>query len=175
MRCCAQAEAELTGVLEYPDHYSYTLADWQRIARSAQNADMVVTTEKDLVKLERFPFVRDSLYALRLEVRWIEDEDRLLGNDYRRVQHLRSPLTAETRERRVPRWPLSQDLLDILACPKCKGELRLTEQQDGLACAGVQAALSDQGRHPDHADRRGAAAEVKRLPRRQFKRRSRPR
>jgi uncharacterized protein YbaR (Trm112 family) len=29
---------------------------------------------------------------------------------------------------------LSQDLLDILACPKCKGELRLTEQQDGLAC-----------------------------------------
>jgi uncharacterized protein len=29
---------------------------------------------------------------------------------------------------------LSQDLLDILACPKCKGELRLTEPQDGLAC-----------------------------------------
>ena len=29
---------------------------------------------------------------------------------------------------------LSQDLLDILACPKCKGALRLTEQQDGLAC-----------------------------------------
>ncbi|HTY53933.1 MAG TPA: tetraacyldisaccharide 4'-kinase [Candidatus Binataceae bacterium] len=73
-----QAEAELTGVLEYPDHYSYTLADWQRIARSAENADMVVTTEKDLVKLERFPFVRDFLYALRLEVRMDEDQDRLL-------------------------------------------------------------------------------------------------
>jgi len=29
---------------------------------------------------------------------------------------------------------LSQDLLDILACPKCKGELRLTEKQDGLIC-----------------------------------------
>jgi len=29
---------------------------------------------------------------------------------------------------------LSQDLLDILACPKCKGELRLTDQQDGLIC-----------------------------------------
>jgi uncharacterized protein YbaR (Trm112 family) len=29
---------------------------------------------------------------------------------------------------------LSQDLLDILACPKCKGELRLTDQQDGLVC-----------------------------------------
>jgi uncharacterized protein YbaR (Trm112 family) len=29
---------------------------------------------------------------------------------------------------------ISQELLDILACPKCKGELRLTEQQDGLVC-----------------------------------------
>jgi uncharacterized protein YbaR (Trm112 family) len=29
---------------------------------------------------------------------------------------------------------ISQELLDILACPKCKGELHLTEQQDGLIC-----------------------------------------
>jgi uncharacterized protein len=29
---------------------------------------------------------------------------------------------------------ISQELLDILACPKCKGELKMTEKQDGLAC-----------------------------------------
>ena len=29
---------------------------------------------------------------------------------------------------------ISQKLLDILACPKCKGEVRLTEKKDGLAC-----------------------------------------
>ena len=29
---------------------------------------------------------------------------------------------------------VSQDLLDILACPKCKGELRLTDKRDGLVC-----------------------------------------
>ena len=29
---------------------------------------------------------------------------------------------------------LSQDLLDILACPKCKGDLRLSDGQDGLIC-----------------------------------------
>jgi uncharacterized protein YbaR (Trm112 family) len=29
---------------------------------------------------------------------------------------------------------LSKDLLDILACPKCKGSIRLTEAQDGLIC-----------------------------------------
>lgn len=29
---------------------------------------------------------------------------------------------------------LSQDLLEILACPKCKGEVHLNEKQDGLVC-----------------------------------------
>ena len=29
---------------------------------------------------------------------------------------------------------LSKNLLDILACPKCKGDLRLNEAGDGLIC-----------------------------------------
>jgi uncharacterized protein YbaR (Trm112 family) len=29
---------------------------------------------------------------------------------------------------------LSQELLDILACPKCKGPLRLADAKDGLQC-----------------------------------------
>ncbi|MCG8333636.1 MAG: Trm112 family protein [Proteobacteria bacterium] len=29
---------------------------------------------------------------------------------------------------------LNEKLLEILACPKCKGDLNLTEQQDGLIC-----------------------------------------
>jgi uncharacterized protein YbaR (Trm112 family) len=29
---------------------------------------------------------------------------------------------------------LSKELLDILACPKCKGDVQLTEKQDGLVC-----------------------------------------
>ncbi len=29
---------------------------------------------------------------------------------------------------------LSQELLDILACPKCKGEVHLNEKEDGLIC-----------------------------------------
>ena len=27
-----------------------------------------------------------------------------------------------------------QKLLDILACPKCKGDLELTNEKDGLVC-----------------------------------------
>lgn len=29
---------------------------------------------------------------------------------------------------------ISKELLDILACPKCKGEIRLNETEDGLIC-----------------------------------------
>jgi len=29
---------------------------------------------------------------------------------------------------------ISKELLDILACPKCKGDIHLTEAQDGLIC-----------------------------------------
>jgi uncharacterized protein len=30
--------------------------------------------------------------------------------------------------------PISQELLDILACPKCKGDIHLNETKDGLIC-----------------------------------------
>jgi uncharacterized protein len=29
---------------------------------------------------------------------------------------------------------ISNELLEILACPKCKGDIQLTEQGDGLIC-----------------------------------------
>ena len=29
---------------------------------------------------------------------------------------------------------ISKELLDILACPKCKGDIHLNETQDGLIC-----------------------------------------
>ena len=30
--------------------------------------------------------------------------------------------------------PINKELLEILACPKCKGDLKLTEKEDGLIC-----------------------------------------
>jgi uncharacterized protein YbaR (Trm112 family) len=33
---------------------------------------------------------------------------------------------------------LSQDLLDILACPRCKGDVRLNERKDGLICSACK-------------------------------------
>ncbi len=61
-------EGEIVQVLEYPDHHVYDTRAWKHIAQLAKDADLVVTTEKDLVKLERFPFARGKLVALRLGV-----------------------------------------------------------------------------------------------------------
>lgn len=33
---------------------------------------------------------------------------------------------------------IDRELLDILACPQCKGEIRLTDTGDGLVCAACR-------------------------------------
>jgi hypothetical protein len=33
---------------------------------------------------------------------------------------------------------IQKDLLEILACPKCKGPLTLTPEEDGLVCEACQ-------------------------------------
>jgi len=69
-----ELNADLIATLEFPDHHAYSQADWQMISTAARAAEIIVTTEKDLIKLERFPFARDSLYALRLEVSMADDQ-----------------------------------------------------------------------------------------------------
>ncbi len=72
-----QWEAEIVEIVVFGDHHAYTAADWRRITRCARHADLVLTTEKDLVKLEVFPFARGKLLALRVEPA-VERADALL-------------------------------------------------------------------------------------------------
>jgi len=59
-------EGEIVRTLEFPDHHFYTTGDWQEINRMARLVDLIITTEKDILKLTRFPFARDKLLALRV-------------------------------------------------------------------------------------------------------------
>ncbi|MBI3784810.1 MAG: tetraacyldisaccharide 4'-kinase [Deltaproteobacteria bacterium] len=59
-------EAQIVEVFEFSDHHRYTQADWQRLLRETRDIECIVTTEKDLVKLENFPFARGKLLALRV-------------------------------------------------------------------------------------------------------------
>lgn len=71
-------EGEIVQTLEFPDHHDYSTRDWQRINRVARHADLIVTTEKDMVKLLRFPFSREKLLALRVEMA-VEKGGSLIG------------------------------------------------------------------------------------------------
>ncbi|MBV8054112.1 MAG: tetraacyldisaccharide 4'-kinase [Deltaproteobacteria bacterium] len=70
--------AKLLRTLDYPDHYDYNPGDWKSILAAARQAEMLITTEKDLVKLERFATAHLPLYALRLKVTMEADEERQL-------------------------------------------------------------------------------------------------
>lgn len=77
-RAVREWDADIAEVMEFPDHHVYTQADWQAISLASQKFDLVVTTEKDLVKLEQFPFASGKLVALRARME-IEHEDALLA------------------------------------------------------------------------------------------------
>jgi tetraacyldisaccharide 4'-kinase len=76
-RMIQEWEGEIVDALEFPDHHAYSSRDWQLINRAARGVDFIVTTEKDLVKLARFPFAREKLFALRVAMK-VENATALL-------------------------------------------------------------------------------------------------
>ncbi len=43
-------------------------------------------------------------------------------------------IIADANKERRATMAISQELLDILACPKCKGDIYLNDTEDGLIC-----------------------------------------
>jgi tetraacyldisaccharide-1-P 4'-kinase len=70
--------AQICAILDYPDHYDYTVRDWLHIQDAARDAQLILTTEKDLVKLEKFSSGAVHLYALGVEVAIEESDERRL-------------------------------------------------------------------------------------------------
>ncbi|MFQ5849138.1 MAG: tetraacyldisaccharide 4'-kinase [Candidatus Binatia bacterium] len=59
---------EIVDAVEFPDHHRYSIKDWQMINRVARHVERIITTEKDIVKLVRFPFAKGRLFALRVSM-----------------------------------------------------------------------------------------------------------
>lgn len=79
---------EIVDAMEFPDHHFYSVKDWQMINRVARDADLILTTEKDIIKLGRFPFAREKLLALRVEM-VVEGGDSLVSEVERAVEERR--------------------------------------------------------------------------------------
>ncbi len=60
--------AILHRALGFPDHHAYSDEDWRRIALLGKDADFVVTTEKDIVRLDRFDTSGVRLRAVRIGI-----------------------------------------------------------------------------------------------------------
>ncbi len=71
----------------FPDHYQYTLDDWEEIRRDSQNTEYLITTLKDYMRLKKFP-PEPKLLMPQVEIRIIEEEaffrkaDEILSKDH---------------------------------------------------------------------------------------------
>jgi len=75
--------ADVVVFIPFPDHHRYTQQDVCLIDEKARQCrvEMIVTTEKDKVKLEGFDVFLSGIYALRIEMEFLsarEDFERLL-------------------------------------------------------------------------------------------------
>jgi tetraacyldisaccharide 4'-kinase len=109
----------LVATAAFSDHVSYQHPEMARIAAFSRVADCLLTTEKDAVKLTQTELAVPC-YSVPLEL--VFDDRALLISHLDRLLAKESPMA------------INQALLDILACPKCKGELRLRNDQSALLC-----------------------------------------
>jgi len=67
----------IAGFRAFRDHHRYTPEDWGRIEHDAglARADLVLATEKDLVKLQGIPHAQSRLFSLAVEMEILEGAD----------------------------------------------------------------------------------------------------
>jgi tetraacyldisaccharide 4'-kinase len=100
-RTLHESGGEIVDTLEFSDHHDYTSQDWQEINRAARSVDLIVTTEKDLVKLARFPFAREKLMALRIAMQ-VDQGEKLVNAVIERVAPGRTQGIALSRYSSAP-------------------------------------------------------------------------
>lgn len=100
------------------DHAAYDAERIDQICQAAKNVDYFLTTEKDGVKLvaDSFP-----VPCLQLPVMVeVEKESEFRAELQARLEGAMKNMKAE--------------LLEILACPKCKEKIRVNEDTEGIQC-----------------------------------------
>ncbi|MBN2041304.1 MAG: tetraacyldisaccharide 4'-kinase [Spirochaetes bacterium] len=73
-------------LIPYPDHYSFSRNDIERIINESEKYDIAVITEKDFVKMSGYSFP-DRFYVLKISL-FIEDNDIFVDNLIERLQHI---------------------------------------------------------------------------------------
>lgn len=58
---------QTVGILSFPDHHRYRPADYQHIERLSKEVDALITTEKDIAKIDLTMLQTDKLVVLAIE------------------------------------------------------------------------------------------------------------
>lgn len=69
--------ADIAVFMPFADHHRYRFRDASLISSKARlhGAQLIVTTEKDKVKIQEFDFMLSDVYALRVEMEFLEGQD----------------------------------------------------------------------------------------------------
>lgn len=105
----------------FPDHFSYPADFTGRFSHAIGMADFFLTTEKDGVKLGQLTMPLPC-YQLSLNINFFDGEQVLSTA----LEHLIN--------KDKDSMPLSKDLLEILACPQCKGEVDVNADESEIVC-----------------------------------------
>lgn len=115
-----QAGLNLVEEIPLPDHVDYDRALIDRLNRLSAGADFLVTTEKDGVKLGA-ENLQLPCFQIPLRLEFLSGETSLIASLEKIIAQGRT-------------MNLTDELLTILACPKCKGKVSLQEDRQGLIC-----------------------------------------
>lgn len=107
--------------LELDDHADYNATVMENLRTLAGKCDILLTTEKDFVKLGSFDGPA-RCYAVPLKIRFTEQDQNML-------EHVEVALD-KFREKMM----ISDELISILACPECKKEIRYDRDHNRIVC-----------------------------------------
>jgi len=68
-------QVEVVREITFPDHHSYTLRDIEFLRSCSEGVERIVTTEKDMVKLNTWNLHDLPLRALRIKIKIWEEEE----------------------------------------------------------------------------------------------------
>lgn len=70
---------KIVGGKVFPDHFNYSQSDWKNVEALSTDADYIITTEKDWVKIETFSFSKPViLVEVKVDIQPAEKLDELL-------------------------------------------------------------------------------------------------
>jgi len=82
------AGADVAFLVSFPDHHFYTREEIRDIQKRTEEekADMIITTEKDGVKLTAFHMFLEKIYLLRVSMAFVSEEEKFVSSLLERLK-----------------------------------------------------------------------------------------